>query len=108
MKHILTVLLSIIAGKGSYDQFDGKIKEYRQLAGESFSIDVAVQNSGMDADPTSLLVNRRFALDSISLGDLYNRTRDEVEAATAVSGKLQSPQVPVSPDWTDWSTKVLK
>ncbi len=45
---------------------------------------------------------------NISLGDLYNRTREQVEAATAVSGKLQSPQVLVSPDWTDWSAKVLK
>ena len=42
---------------------------------------------------------------NISLGDLYNRTREQVEAATAVSGKLQSPQVLVSPDW---NTKVLK
>lgn len=45
---------------------------------------------------------------NISLGDLYNTTREKVEAATAVSGKLQSPQVLVSPEWTDWSTKVLK
>ena len=45
---------------------------------------------------------------NISLGDLYEKTREKVEAATAVSGKLQSPQVLVSPDWADWNTKVLK
>lgn len=45
---------------------------------------------------------------NISLGDLYEKTREKVEAATAVSGKLQSPQVLVSPDWADWDTKVLK
>lgn len=55
-----------------------------------------------------LIKNIQEANGNISLGDLYNRTRDEVEAATAVSGKLQSPQILVSPDWTDWSTKVLK
>lgn len=101
----------IVAQKGvrvapKYSVLGGKLICFSSSTGEQTSSVYYDKRQGYFT--YYLIKTIQDAKGNISLGDLYNRTREKVEAATAVSGKLQSPQVLVSPDWTDWNTKVLK
>ena len=101
----------IVAQKGvrvapKYSVLGGKLICFSSSTGEQTSSVYYDKRQGYFT--YYLIKTIQDAKGNISLGDLYNKTREKVEAATAVSGKLQSPQVLVSPDWTDWNTKVLK
>lgn len=101
----------LVAQKGvrvvpKYSVMSGKLICFSSSSGEQTSSVFYDKRQGYFT--YYLIKNIQDAKGNISLGDLYNRTREKVEAATAVSGKLQTPQVLVSPDWTDWNTKVLK
>lgn len=101
----------LVAQKGvrvvpKYSVMSGKLICFSSSSGEQTSSVFYDKRQGYFT--YYLIKTIQDAKGNISLGDLYNRTREKVEAATAVSGKLQSPQVLVSPDWTDWNTKVLK
>jgi hypothetical protein len=39
---------------------------------------------------------------------LFEKTNAEVKKATAIIGKMQSPQYMPSPTWTDWEDVILK
>ena len=120
-----TVLLSLIAEKGSFDQFEEKLKDYRQIAmsigiedtvstsavlagdppmlttlitgfgetnsngvidaGESFSIDVAVQNSGMgDAHNVKILLSENSGMDRFFEGSR------EIDAGIIKAGETKN------------------
>jgi tetratricopeptide (TPR) repeat protein len=101
----------LVAQKGvrvvpKYSVVEGKLICFSSSSGEQTSSVYYDKRQGYFT--YYLIKTIQDAKGNISLGDLYNTTREKVEAATAVSGKLQSPQVLVSPEWTDWSTKVLK
>lgn len=80
----------------------------------SFSSSSGEQTSSVDYDTRHgyftyfLLKTIQDTDGNITLQDLYNRTRDAVESATAVSGKIQTPQILVTPTWTDWGSRTLK
>ncbi|HIR62363.1 MAG TPA: caspase family protein [Candidatus Coprenecus avistercoris] len=101
----------IVAQKGvrvvpKYSMLGGKLISFSSSSGEQTSSVYYDKRQGYFT--YYLLKTIQDAKGNISLGDLYKKTKEQVEAATAVSGKLQTPQVLVSPDWTDWNTKVLK
>lgn len=101
----------LLAQKGvrvvpKYSMFEGKLVCFSSSTGEQTSSVYFDKRQGYFT--YFLLKTIQDAGGDITLGELYEKTRNDVEAATALSGKLQSPQLLVSPQWNEWSNTRLK
>ena len=90
-----------------FDSFDsGKLICFSSSTGEQTSSVYFEKHHGYFT--YYLLKSIQDASGEITLSELYEKTRNSVENATAISGKIQSPQVIVSGDWNQWGSVRLK